>query len=85
MDHAVHEIWHWVISKNNWLSATHIPGFLNVEAGKEYRKEKLRTEWMLNRQSLNLSLRSWNLFQQLTYLHHELILNLRCLCRTGQI
>ena len=34
---------------------------------------------------LNLSLRSWDLFQQLTYFHHTLILNLRSLRHTGQI
>ena len=39
-----------MISKNNWLSKTHIPRVFNVEAGKESRQQELRTEWMLNRQ-----------------------------------
>ena len=34
MDRVVHEIWSWVISQNNWLTATHIPGILNTEADK---------------------------------------------------
>ena len=50
MDHVVHKIWHWVISKNNWLSATHIAGVLNEEADEESRQQELRTEWVLNRQ-----------------------------------
>ena len=50
MDHVVHKIWHWVISKNNWLSAIHIAGVLNEEADEESRQQELRTEWVLNRQ-----------------------------------
>ena len=30
MDRVVHDIWSWVISQNNWLTATHIPGILNT-------------------------------------------------------
>ena len=44
MNHVVREISNWVISKNNWLSASHIPGVLSVEAGKESRQQELRTE-----------------------------------------
>ena len=50
MHHVVHKIWHLGISENNLLSATHIPGALNVEEDKESRQQELRTEWMLNRQ-----------------------------------
>ena len=49
-DHVVHEIQYWIISSNNWLSATHIPGVPNMEAGKKSRHQELRTEWILNRQ-----------------------------------
>ena len=52
---AVHKIWHWVILKNNWLSATHIPDVFNVEADEESRQQELRTEWMLNRQDLKFA------------------------------
>ena len=48
-----------------------------MEADKEFRQEELRTEWMLNRQDLKLMWKSWDLFQQLTYSHHTLILSLR--------
>ena len=50
MDHVVYKIWHSVILKNNWLSATHNPGVLNVEADEESRQQELKTEWMMNRQ-----------------------------------
>ena len=49
MDHQVHVIWHWAISSNNWVTATHIPGILNVEADQESREQATRTEWMLNK------------------------------------
>ena len=49
IDKQVHKIWEWAISKNNWLSATHIPGILNVDADRESRKCETRTEWMLNK------------------------------------
>ena len=48
MDRVVHDIC-WVISQNNWLTATHIPGILNTEADKESRMQETRTEWMLNK------------------------------------
>lgn len=47
MDSVVHDIWNWIISKNNWITATHIPGILNTEADKESRMQETRTEWML--------------------------------------
>ena len=53
--YAVLEIWHWVILKNNWLSATHIPSVLNVAAEKVSWQQELRTEWMLNTQDFNFA------------------------------
>ena len=42
--------WAWAKSRDNWLTATHIPGKLNVEADRESRETETRTEWMLNRE-----------------------------------
>ncbi|XP_057291878.1 uncharacterized protein LOC130614434 [Hydractinia symbiolongicarpus] len=53
MDKTVQEIWHWAIQNNNWLTATHIPGILNVEADRESRKCETRIEWMLNKEVFN--------------------------------
>eukprot|EP00794_Sanderia_malayensis_P004188 gene4188-4745_t len=41
-------IWEWAISKNIWLSASHIPGILNVEADKQSRKCENSLEWKLS-------------------------------------
>ena len=49
MDEEAHKIWEWAIKRNNWISATHIPGILNIEADKESRECETRTEWMLNK------------------------------------
>ena len=49
MNYVVREIWHWVISESNWLSATHVPVILNAEAEKESKQQELRTKQMLNR------------------------------------
>ena len=38
----------WAIENNNWITATHIPGILNVEADAESRKNEIKTEWKLN-------------------------------------
>ena len=45
-----HLIWAWAIERNTWLTATNIPGILNVEADEESRKTETRTEWMLDRE-----------------------------------
>ena len=42
------DIWEWVLSKDNWITASHIPGILNIEADEESRKNDTRTEWRLN-------------------------------------
>ena len=49
MDVVVHEIWDWVLSTKNWITATHIPGIFNIEADKESRVQEERTEWMLSK------------------------------------
>ena len=50
------EIWIWAMTRNIWLSATHIAGVLNVEADKAGRKFNDRTEWKLDP----------NIFQKIT-------------------
>ena len=47
-DRTATEIWEWCDSKRNWLTATHIPGLLNVEADEASRKFNDRTEWELH-------------------------------------
>ena len=47
------EIWDWVLSRQNWLTASHIPGILNVEADEESRKNETKTEWKLNSEVFN--------------------------------
>ena len=42
------DIWNWAIANDIYLSASHIPGVLNVEADAESRKSEVRTEWKLN-------------------------------------
>ena len=42
------KIWDWAIERNNFLTATHIPGILNVETDAESREAERRTEWKLN-------------------------------------
>ena len=42
-------IWSWCITKNIWLTATHIAGVDNVRADKQSRVFNVRTEWMLSR------------------------------------
>jgi len=51
MDKVVHKIWEWAIERENWLTVTHIPGILNVEADKESREAETRTEWKLNKKT----------------------------------
>ena len=41
------QIWKWAQENENWLSATHIPGIQNTEAGLESRKNEVHTEWKL--------------------------------------
>ena len=41
--------WDWVLERDNWISASHIPGKLNVEADEESRRSETRTEWKLSK------------------------------------
>ena len=41
-------VWDWAIERNHFLTATHIPQILNVEADAESREAETRTEWKLN-------------------------------------
>ena len=43
-DTEVRKIWDWAIERNNFLTATRIPGILNVEADAESRGAERRTE-----------------------------------------
>ena len=47
-DNEVKNIWEWTINRNNWITAAHIPGKLNIEADLESRKNETKTEWKLN-------------------------------------
>ena len=49
IDSEVQNIWNWAISRNNFISSTHIPGVLNDIADEESRKAESRTEWMLHK------------------------------------
>ena len=42
-------IWVWCARKNIWLSASHLPGKLNVDADTSSRVFNDRTEWTLNK------------------------------------
>ena len=47
-DLEVRKIWEWATMRNNFATAAHIPGILNVEADAESRNSETRTEWKLN-------------------------------------
>ena len=49
LNDAVIDIWDWALTRDNWITASHIPGVLNIEADRESRNTADRTEWMLNR------------------------------------
>jgi hypothetical protein len=42
------KIWQWCRSKNIWLTVSHIPGKLNIEADVKSRHFNDNTEWQLN-------------------------------------
>ena len=46
-------IWEWILAGKNWLSASHIPGILNVEADAESRKNDSKIEWKLNKKTFD--------------------------------
>ena len=67
------EIWLWCISRNIWISASHIAGKCNIQADLESRHSVTETEWKLNNtlltrtlSELNFTLRSTCLPQDLT-------------------
>ena len=49
LDHIITQVWQWALDRDIWITASYIPGVLNVEADEESRKSETRTEWMLNR------------------------------------
>ena len=49
LDHIITTVWQWAIDRDIWITASHIPGVLNIEADEESRKSEYRTEWMLNK------------------------------------
>ena len=55
MDHVVHLIWNFILKHDNWITATQIPGIFNEEADIDSRKNKTRTEWLMN----------WNYFKKI--------------------
>ena len=55
-----YDILQFAISKNIWISASHIPGKLNVEADKESRKHETQTEWKLCRQAFEKAIQFFN-------------------------
>ena len=56
----VYDIWEFAISKNIWISASHIPGKLNLEADEESRKHETQTEWKLCRQTFEKAIQFLN-------------------------
>ena len=53
LDYHIKMIWEWILASNNWISASHIPGILNVEADEESRKNDSKMEWKLNTNEFN--------------------------------
>ena len=43
------ELWFWCLERKLWVSATHLPGSLNVDADEQSRLIHENTEWMLNK------------------------------------
>ena len=59
----VQQLWRFIQSKNMWLSVTHIPGVLNVEADTESRYFQEAAEWGLRPQLVDEIERRWGLPQ----------------------
>ena len=53
LDHIITQVWQWALDRDIWITASYIPGVLNIEADEESRKSETRTEWMLNRNVFN--------------------------------
>ena len=52
-------IWDWCLKQNIWLSATHIPGSKNIQAGKASRVLKECTERSLSQEVFNAMQERW--------------------------
>lgn len=48
LDDIAKHIWKWANKRKISLTASHIPGVLNIEADEESRREDHSSEWMLN-------------------------------------
>ena len=53
-------VWEWCRERGIWLSAAHIPGALNTEADEESRKVNTDTEWKLDCEVLEATLKELN-------------------------
>ena len=53
-------VWEWCRERGIWLSAAHIPGVLNTEADEESRKVNTDTEWKLDCEVLEATLKEPN-------------------------
>ena len=60
-DSIASELWAWCIERKVWVSATHIPGKLNIEADQESRTQDLDTEWELNAEVFHSVVELWGL------------------------
>ena len=48
LDKVAKELWEWVISRDIWVSAVHIPGLYNVDADEQSRHFHDQHEWCLS-------------------------------------
>ena len=48
LNDQIQRLWEWAQNRENWITTSHIPGVLNVEADEESRKSESRTEWKLH-------------------------------------
>ena len=55
-----YDIWRFAISKNIWLSASHISGKPNMKAYEESRQHETQTEWKLSRQAFDQAIHFFN-------------------------
>ena len=62
-------MWEWCIEKDLWISCVHLPGVQNVIADTKTRVFDDETEWMLDRESLEICTQNSKL--QWSYLHPE--------------
>jgi hypothetical protein len=58
---VVMDIWEWARTKNNWLTATHIPGVDNDEADELSRNFNMAHEWKLNTKIFQEILTTFNI------------------------